>query len=67
VLQAEVLFDPRSHPYADMMEPGDMLVLETSAAMRAGSTPAIGTLPLSSKDRMSGYEPEATEQSEGCE
>jgi hypothetical protein len=37
-----------------------MPVLETGAAMRAGSTPAIGTLPLSSTDRMSGYEPEDT-------
>jgi hypothetical protein len=43
-----------------MMESGDMPVLETGAAMRAGSTPVIGTLPLSSKDRMSGYEPEDT-------
>jgi len=50
-----------------MMELGDMPVLETGAAMHAGSTTVIGTLPLSSKDRTSGYEPRATEQSEGCE
>lgn len=40
------------------MELGDIPVLETGAVTHAGSTPVIGTLPLSSKDRMSGYEPE---------
>ena len=43
-----------------MMELGDMPVLETGAAMHAGSTTVIGTLPLSSKDRTSGYEPRDT-------
>ena len=37
-----------------------MPVLETGAAMHTGSTPVIGTVPLSSKDRMSGYEPDDT-------
>ena len=55
----------RSFTYADMMELGDIPVLETGAAMHTGSTPVIGTFPLSSKDRMSGYEPEVTERSEG--
>lgn len=41
-----------------MMELEDIPVLETGAAMHAGSTPVIGTLPLSSTDRTSGYEPE---------
>lgn len=43
-----------------MMELGDIPVLETGAAMHTGSTPVIGTLPFSSTDRMSGYEPEDT-------
>ena len=42
------------------MELGDIPVLETGAAMHTGSTPVIGTLPLSSKDRTSGYEPDNT-------
>jgi hypothetical protein len=41
-----------------MMELGDIPVLETGAAMHTGSTPVIGTFPLSSKERMSGYEPD---------
>ena len=41
-----------------MMELGDMAVLETAVERRTGSTPVIGTtIPLSSTDRIPGYEP----------
>jgi hypothetical protein len=47
---------PSLHPQADMVELADILVLETSEATHTGSTPVIGTLPFSSKDRTGSYE-----------